>query len=123
MNAPRTITVNTRDFGPVTFTEPSWCVVAHTDGGFRADIAHSSAEQTRHVPTSLGPVTVKTGLGKYSFGNTEYTRPYLVVEIESVVYPSTAEQVEEIAQALEEAAHHVRTITERLTALLEEDNR
>jgi hypothetical protein len=44
VSAPRTVTVNTVDHGPVTFTCPTWCVSSHEaeDGGYRADISHDS---------------------------------------------------------------------------------
>ena len=45
MNAePRTVTVHTSDFGPVTLPEPTWCQGAHPDGGYQADILHQGPD-------------------------------------------------------------------------------
>jgi hypothetical protein len=41
VSGPRTVTVHTRDHGPVTITCPAWCSGAHDDGGFRVDIDHT----------------------------------------------------------------------------------
>ncbi|MGQ4402550.1 hypothetical protein ACN6K4_003332 [Streptomyces hayashii] len=41
MTEPRTVTLLTEDFGPVTLPEPAWCI-GHDDHtpGYRADILH-----------------------------------------------------------------------------------
>ena len=40
MSAARTVTVHTRDHGPVTVPEPAWCLGNHQPGGYRAEILH-----------------------------------------------------------------------------------
>lgn len=44
MSASRTVTINTLDHGPVTIPEPAWCIGAHPDGGYRADILHAGPD-------------------------------------------------------------------------------
>ncbi|MCX4908044.1 hypothetical protein [Streptomyces sp. NBC_00878] len=44
MSAPRTATVRTTDHGDVTVTCPAWCLGAHDQDGYRADIAHDGPE-------------------------------------------------------------------------------
>lgn len=46
-----TVTVQTVDHGPVTFTEPFWCLGLHPDGSYRADIAHQGDEIALVVET------------------------------------------------------------------------
>lgn len=112
----RRITIRT-DVGDMTFTDPTWCTIEHTDDTATADIAHSGEDQRYRVPTSIGDAHVTTSVGKYEFGDADYTRPYLSVEVDLVMYPDSLEQLEETATALEEAARYVRTFAPRLAAL------
>lgn len=43
---PRTITLDTQDFGPVTLPEPSWCRGHddHQPGSYRVDLTHYGTE-------------------------------------------------------------------------------
>ncbi|MFI2431966.1 DUF6907 domain-containing protein [Streptomyces sp. NPDC018693] len=43
---PRTVTLATQDFGPVTLPEPSWCKghARHRPDSYRCDLTHYSAE-------------------------------------------------------------------------------
>jgi len=123
VTAPRRITIRTDDAGDVTFTDPAWCGIEHTDGTIRADISHMGENEHHRVPTSIGEVVITTGVGKYEYGTAAYTRPYLVVEVDVAVYPDTAELLEETAAALEECARLTRSLGPRLARLLEEDGR
>ena len=61
MSAPRTVTVQTIDHGPVTAPEPVWCVARHSDGDYRADLAHEGEGNLLFVDTPChGPVKVAT---------------------------------------------------------------
>lgn len=44
MSAPRIVSVRTVDHGVVDLPEPSWCVKAHRDDVYRADIHHQGVE-------------------------------------------------------------------------------
>ncbi|WP_155058814.1 DUF6907 domain-containing protein [Streptomyces blattellae] len=57
MSGRRTVTVHTRDHGPVTITCPEWCSVDHTAGPVqhRADVAHTGLELSLTVPSAHGP--------------------------------------------------------------------
>ncbi|MFC4466681.1 DUF6907 domain-containing protein [Streptomyces xiangluensis] len=51
---PRTVVVSTLDHGDITVRCPAWCIGAHPDGGYRADILHqgpdvSLAFHGRHI--------------------------------------------------------------------------
>lgn len=43
-NEDGTVTVETDDHGPVTFTEPAWCAGGHVHGVSRADISHEGPD-------------------------------------------------------------------------------
>jgi hypothetical protein len=57
MTVWNSITVRTRDHGPVVTRCPDWCTGdGHPDGGFRADIYHCGPKTTITVQTPRGPV-------------------------------------------------------------------
>ena len=123
MTAPRTVTIPTCDHGQVTIPEPSWCNGQHPADGYRDDIVHASDETRHYIETSIGPVSVQTGCGQYVYGTPDRTAPYLVTEVEAVLYPETLGQVEEVAAALVEAAGYLRTLRPQLTAIRSEADR
>ncbi|MEJ8645273.1 hypothetical protein WKI68_36875 [Streptomyces sp. MS1.HAVA.3] len=49
MSAPRIVTVQTLDHGPVVLDEPSWCVIEHQDGNHRSGIRHDGVEHAASV--------------------------------------------------------------------------
>ncbi|MFF2933516.1 DUF6907 domain-containing protein [Streptomyces mirabilis] len=57
MSAPRTVTVDTEDHGPIELPEPSWCLGIHPADGYRDDIEHAGEPIRLTVETSChGPV-------------------------------------------------------------------
>lgn len=111
-----TVTVRTRDAGPVTVTEPEWCNGIHRHGEFRADFHHASAQREDEFETSMGPAVVTTGLRENPFSDDEGARVVLVVEVSAAWDPTSAAQVEEAAGALERAAAHIRALQPQLAA-------
>lgn len=53
----RTVTVRTRDHGPVTLTCPAWCRTDHTAGPveYRADVTHRGPDLSLALPGRRGP--------------------------------------------------------------------
>lgn len=58
MKARRTVTVPTRDHGPVTLVCPDWCTADHTAGPveYRADLSHRGPKLSLTVPSRRGRV-------------------------------------------------------------------
>lgn len=83
MSDPRTVTVDTVDFGPVTLPEPFWCSGVHPGGGYRADIAHYGQEIALTVDTSChGEIRVMTAsLYEGPFSEHEQRGPAVAVEL------------------------------------------
>ncbi|MER5259730.1 hypothetical protein [Streptomyces sp. NPDC002855] len=70
MSAPRTVTVQTGDHGPVTLDEPFWCTGVHPPVDCRSDIVHDGEESALVIETPChGPVRVAAAaLLQYPFG-------------------------------------------------------
>lgn len=48
----RTVTIQTRDHGPVTVPEPTWCTEDHARGeAYREDVVHTAENVWMKVPT------------------------------------------------------------------------
>lgn len=52
---PRTVTVQTADYGAITVPEPAWCTGEHPDGLLRCEIAHTGPSIALTVGTRRGP--------------------------------------------------------------------
>ncbi|WP_371614777.1 hypothetical protein [Streptomyces sp. NBC_00454] len=84
MNAPYSITIQTKDHGPVVLPEPSWCAGGHRDGVCRADIHHEGTEHAATVDIpGTEPVRFLTAfLSQYPFAEHSSRRITVAVEIE-----------------------------------------
>jgi hypothetical protein len=115
----RTVTVSTVDHGPVTITCPPWCTDAHPAGGYRVDIAHAGREVPFDVVTSRGTATVLLA----ALEQRPYTEAapgtgvFVAVEIGGDCYPSSPEQLENLADALTGHAVGLRALAVQLAAL------
>ncbi|MEU0809533.1 hypothetical protein [Streptomyces sp. NPDC005970] len=123
MNAPRTVTVHTRDHGPLTLTCPSWCTAAHEDGGYRVDIFHESDETGLTLGTSRGQVYLfPTFIEQRPF--TEQQPPgrsvFVNLGMEGDFYPSDPAQLHGIAEALIRHGAQLHALAGHLAALLAE---
>ncbi|GAA4676683.1 hypothetical protein GCM10023347_33740 [Streptomyces chumphonensis] len=116
MNAPRTVTVHTRDHGPVTIPEPAWCLGDHApqDGGHRADIAHDGEETAAmfHGRTLLG-----ARLTAYPFSDLGADPlPLASVELDEFVR-LTPEELDGLAAVLVAHATRLRHLARTLAVL------
>ncbi|MEU9789087.1 hypothetical protein AB0E27_00435 [Streptomyces sparsogenes] len=122
MTGPRTVTVHTRDHGPITLTCPAWCTAAHEDGGYRVDIFHAGPDTNLYVPTGRGSVLLlQLVLEQRPFtelppGPVVFTN----VGIGDDFYPSSPAALDRIAEALVDHAATVRAAARQLAALLRE---
>lgn len=120
-NADGTVTVDTRDYGPVTFEEPDWCNGVHRQGGFRADIAHH-AEDTHmvfNVGQAEGPAELLTSyLTQRPFSPTD-AGLYVAVELGDQFVELDPDGLSRLAAALVEHASVLRHAARRLTVLRE----
>ncbi|MFD9221483.1 DUF6907 domain-containing protein [Streptomyces sp. NPDC060064] len=116
----KTVTINTRDHGPVTIPEPSWCTGGfHQPGGARADITHTSDDIPFNVETSDGPVTaMRAAFVRRPFAGTDPDRGvYVAVELDGEWHPSDPRQLDRIAAALVIHSVHLRTLARQLATM------
>ncbi|MGW1616559.1 DUF6907 domain-containing protein [Streptomyces sp. NPDC002285] len=114
MNAPRTVTVNTLDHGPLTLTCPAWCTVEHDDDVHRVDVSHDGTE---HVIAPGGREVLRALLTQAPFSNVDRTAG-LYVEVADLAGTRTPDEVEQLADALVESAEQLRALGRQLAALL-----
>lgn len=84
MSAPRRVTVQTLDYGPVVLDEPSWCVVEHADGNHRSGIRHDGVEHAASVDVAgRGRIEfLKANLTQFPFAEYGSRDVRVVVEID-----------------------------------------
>ncbi|MET9516406.1 hypothetical protein [Streptomyces sp. NPDC002994] len=126
MTAPRTVTVQTSDHGPVTIPCPLWCTgLYHQEGGARVDITHTGPETELTLPTSVGPVRhMATVLEQRPFTKGPTGRGVFVdVEIDGQHHPTGPHGLDAMADALVENAAILRAAARRLTTLLAQEGK
>lgn len=116
MTAPRTVTVQTDDHGPVAIPEPAWCTGAGHDQPHskRSDICHLGPEISVPVRSARGPrdvLTLQLTLWPYSLvSNAVHVAVHLVDS--DPEYDSAG--LDALAEDLVQAAGHVRAMARRL---------
>jgi hypothetical protein len=122
MSASRTVTIVTADHGPVTLSEPSWCLGRHPDGGARVDITHLGREHALSLPTREGPaVHLITALESRPFVADSFQRgPFVGVEIGGDWYETGMPGLEAMADALTAHAEQLRERSRELAVALAE---
>lgn len=122
MRTPRTVTVQTTDYGPVTIECPAWCLGVHPDNGYRVDIFHEGPEVTFNVPTSRGEVTSMTAaLEQRPYAErAPGTEVFVNVELAGDHYPSNPAELDAMAAALVEHAQKLRFLSRRLDLAIRE---
>ncbi|GAA2972179.1 DUF6907 domain-containing protein [Streptomyces enissocaesilis] len=126
MTAPRTVTVQTSDHGPVNIPCPHWCTGAyHQEGGARVDITHTGPENELTVPTSSGPTRLMaTVLEQRPFTEGATGRGVFIdVEIDGEYHPTGPHGLDAMADALVENASILRAEARRLTTLLAQEGK
>lgn len=126
MSKPRTVTVHTRDHGPVTLVCPPWCISQHEheNGGYRIDISHEGEETGLTLGTSRGPVYLLPAfLEQRPF--TEQDPPgrgvFINVGVSGDFYPSDPAQLHSIAEDLIRHGAQLHALAGHLAALLAEE--
>lgn len=117
---PRTVTVNTVDHGPVTFTCPPWCVADHQDCEARADILHCGPDVAL---VFRGHRITDAGLVQTPFSTAEIpelcsSTPGVSVSVIGRTLDPTG--LYDLAAAMDGHADQLRDLADQLTALLEE---
>ncbi|MFE6194159.1 DUF6907 domain-containing protein [Streptomyces sp. NPDC057838] len=118
---PRTVTVPVLVTKPLEIEEPDWCTGRHSDQAeYKADLTHYGPEHT------LGPEGF--GLFRAMLAQTPFTErgPHTVqlyVEQQELNGAYSPDEVEELADALVEAAARLRSLGRELTAILARGDR
>ncbi|MFH8369174.1 DUF6907 domain-containing protein [Streptomyces sp. NPDC018031] len=117
MTRPRTVTVHTRDHGPVTLFEPPWCLGQHRDGEYRADLVHEGQETALRAPVPAGGhVTVMTAaLVAYPHATARGTEPTVAVELSGDWYHYAPAGLDQLAAAAVVHATELRALARQLT--------
>ncbi|MFI6468749.1 DUF6907 domain-containing protein [Streptomyces sp. NPDC050516] len=113
------VTVETRDYGPVTTPEPSWCNGRHRQGGMRADIGHQAEDVSCvfSVDQAAGPAEFLTSfLTQRPFSPTD-TGLYLAVELGDQNVELDPAGVDALAVALVGHASVLRSAARRLAVM------
>ncbi|MFK0178587.1 DUF6907 domain-containing protein [Streptomyces xanthochromogenes] len=116
------VTVETRDHGPVTVVEPSWCNGLHSQGGRREDICHQAEDVSLvfSVGQAEGPAEfLNSFLTQRPFSPTD-TGLYVGVEMGDQHVELDPAGLDALAVALVEHASVVRDAARRLAVLREE---
>ncbi|MCP9209302.1 DUF6907 domain-containing protein [Streptomyces sp. NEAU-Y11] len=125
MTGPRTVTVHTRDHGPVTLVCPAWCTTRHAEqnGGYRVDLFHEGDETGLTLDTTRGRVyLMPTFLEQRPFIERPPGRGVFVnVGLEGDFYPSDPAQLHDIAEALIRHGAQLHALAGHLAALLTEE--
>ncbi|MFK0125576.1 DUF6907 domain-containing protein [Streptomyces nigra] len=118
MNAARTITLPTEDYGDVTLTEPAWCAghADHRPDTYRVDLAH--AGPVRRL-THNGALLWTVLLGQAPFATRpEHRGVGLYVAQEGYNGTLTPTAVYDLAAAFEAHADQLRDLADQLAELL-----
>lgn len=120
MSAPRTVTVQTVDHGPVVLAEPSWCGIEHRNGVHRADIHHQGTEHSASVDVpGHGRVSFLTAfLSQYPCAERASQAVTVAVEIEGEHYDFDPAGLGDLAAAITaHALYGLLPLRARLQAL------
>lgn len=121
-NLSRTVTVPTRDHGPVTVGEPDWCTGSeeeHQPGGYRVDITHASPDHEFTTSTNHGTVVVL----RACFEQRPFTErppghvPFVNVEMDGDWYPHGSDDLRRLSGSLTAHADRLRELADRLDGL------
>ncbi|MFF1413359.1 DUF6907 domain-containing protein [Streptomyces sp. NPDC058289] len=83
MSTPRTVAVETLDYGPIVLEEPSWCVVDHPAGNHRSGIRHDGVQHTAVVDVDGRRVELlRANLTQFPFSESGSRDVKVVVEID-----------------------------------------
>lgn len=120
MNAGRTVTVQTRDHGPVTVPEPDWCIGQSHEvvGDFRADISHYGPAVVLTVDTTAGARELLTlALAQHLESGVDRwpgTALHVTALLADGYHPYDVAGLDRLADDLVDAAHHVRQMARHL---------
>lgn len=122
MSTPRTVTVQTVDHGPVTFTCPPWCTGDHheQDGGYRADISHDS-EKTPLTYNGVRLGYLEISQAPFAEHATRTVQGFVVVAYGETYGQDTGLDpagLYDLAACMDSHADKVRDLADQLTALL-----
>jgi hypothetical protein len=127
MTAPRTVTVPTRDHGPITFPEPAWCTGAghrlhgpDDDGPARSDISHDSEPVPITVDTPRGPMALMSlYLNQNPFATDPGQRGVSVIAVfaDGDSWPTSIGELGEVAGRIISAARSIVPAARRLDAV------
>ncbi|MCF1645977.1 DUF6907 domain-containing protein [Streptomyces indiaensis] len=121
MSDPRTVTVNVLVTKPLEIEEPDWCAGHRDDRAeFKADITHYGRE---HVLEVGGFPLFRALLAQAPYSQHAPSVPALYVEQLDLTGSYTPDEVEDLADALVEAAARLRALGRELDAVLEEEGR
>jgi hypothetical protein len=120
VTAPRTVTVQTLDHGPVALIEPPWCVIEHQDGNHRSGIRHDGAEHaaTVNLPGRGRVEFLKANLSQFPFAEHGSRDVAVVVEIDGEHAEFDPAGLGDLAAAITLHAVHLRTLAGQLGAIL-----
>lgn len=120
MTAPRTVTVQTRDRGPLTIPEPAWCTAAsHLPTMRHTDINHQGTETIVTVHGPGGPrELLSMTLTQRPYGtSTTGTGAYVAVGLADGQQDEyDVPGLESLAEDLDVAAGRIRYMARRLAA-------
>lgn len=121
MTAWNTITVRTRDHGPVVTRCPDWCTShGHPDGGFRADIYHCGPKTTITVQTPRGLVElVALYLNQTPFATDPDARAVAIITVlaDGDSWATDPDGADWLASELANAARRLRPAVRALDAI------
>ncbi|MFC4500647.1 MULTISPECIES: DUF6907 domain-containing protein [Streptomyces] len=116
---PRTVTLDTEDFGPVTLPEPSWCAghQNHLPDSYRIDLDHKGPE---HRLTHDGELLWTAFVAEAPYASRPEARALGVyVEQGSYAYTLNATELYDLAASFEAHADRIRELADQLTAILD----
>ncbi|MGW0495024.1 DUF6907 domain-containing protein [Streptomyces sp. NPDC003007] len=113
---PRTVQVNLLVTKSLEIDEPDWCTGSHGDGAqFKPDVTHYGPE---HVIAADGFPLFRAMLAQAPFAELAPSTVGLYVEQLDLTGSYTPDEVEELADALVEAAARLRTLARELAHIL-----
>jgi hypothetical protein len=113
---PRTANVNLLVTKSLEIDEPDWCTGHDDQAQFKADITHYGPE---HVIAADGFPLFRAMLAQSPFAELAPSTVGLYVEQLDLTGSYTPDEVEELADALVEAAARLRTLSRELAHILE----